>query len=384
MIAQHHLRVLGEVAVHLDAGRVRVVAIVIRRRLDRGEVDPGRAGGGLAGVAALEHQQIGHHVGAGGCAHAGLGQAHRADQVGHAGDVLARRGADLVHRAGAGDEQREATGTQPLDRARDEIVMQPEPQRPRGGIGPHHAIREGRVPDRQIEAAGERAARVVLAPHPRLGMHKAGDAGGDRIVFDAGEVAGRTQRGREQGEEQAGAHAGFQHAAPAEAQPHRGPPESRDECFRCEVSILGGTLEGGVFFWRDGGFERRTDFLPAGPEIVLAGAAEAVLRQLRGAEADEAQQSAPARPASARGPTAQAPSKGGLPRCCRVPGRASPGQGCDHRQDGSCCRARPEPPVQLPAAACRRRHRPHRMRTYPQRLTARGRSSPTTRCCRTA
>ena len=229
MIAQHHLRVLGEVAVHLDAGRVRLVAVVIRRRLDRGEVDPGRAGGGLAGVAALEHQQIGHHVGARGCAHAGLGQAHRADQVGHAGDVLARRGADLVHRAGAGDEQREAAGAQPLDRASDEIVMQPEPQRPRGGIGPHHAIRERRIPDRQIEAAGERAPRVIFAPHPRLGMHEAGDAGGDRIVFDAGELAGRTQRGREQGEKQAGAHAGFQHAAPAEAQPHRGPPESRDD-----------------------------------------------------------------------------------------------------------------------------------------------------------
>ena len=56
------------------------------------------------------------------------------------------------------------------------------------------------------------------------------------------------------------------------------------------MSILGGTLEGGVFLRRDGGFERRADLLPAGPEVVLAGAAEAVLRQVRRAEADEAQQ----------------------------------------------------------------------------------------------
>ena len=121
-------------------------------------------------------------------------------------------------------------------------------------------------------------------------MHKARDAGGDRIVFDAGELAGRAQRGREQGEEQAGAHAGFQHAAPGEAQPRRGAPEPANDRLGRVVGVLGGALEGGVFLRRDGGFERRADLLPAGPEAVLAGTAEAVLRQLRGAEADEAQQ----------------------------------------------------------------------------------------------
>ena len=44
-------------------------------------------------------------------------------------------------------------------------------------------------------------------------MHQARDAGGDRIVFDAGELAGLAQRFGQQREEQAGAHAGFQHAA---------------------------------------------------------------------------------------------------------------------------------------------------------------------------
>jgi hypothetical protein len=49
-------------------------------------------------------------------------------------------------------------------------------------------------------------------------------------------------------------------------------------------------LQGGVFLRRDGGFERRAGLLPAGAEVVLAGAAKAVLRQFRSAETDEAQQ----------------------------------------------------------------------------------------------
>jgi hypothetical protein len=56
------------------------------------------------------------------------------------------------------------------------------------------------------------------------------------------------------------------------------------------MRILCGALQGGVFLGRNGGFERRAGLLPAGAEIVLAGTAEAVLRQLRGAETDETQQ----------------------------------------------------------------------------------------------
>ena len=74
------------------------------------------------------------------------------------------------------------------------------------------------------------------------------------------------------------------------AQPFGGAPESADDRLRRVVGILRGALQGGVFLRRDGGFERRADLLPAGAEIVLAGTAEAVLRQFRRAEADEAQQ----------------------------------------------------------------------------------------------
>ena len=46
---------------------------------------------GLVVRAALKHQHVDHHVGARRRAHAAFRQAHRADQVGHAGDVLPRR-----------------------------------------------------------------------------------------------------------------------------------------------------------------------------------------------------------------------------------------------------------------------------------------------------
>jgi hypothetical protein len=56
------------------------------------------------------------------------------------------------------------------------------------------------------------------------------------------------------------------------------------------VGILRGALQGDIFFRRDGGFERGADVLPVWPEFRLAGAAKAILRQFRSAEADEAQQ----------------------------------------------------------------------------------------------
>ena len=98
-------------------------------------------------------------------------------------------------------------------------------------------------------------------------MHQPGDAGGDRVVFDAGELAGIAQRGGQQREEQAGAHAGFQHPPAGEAEPFGGAPEAADDRLRRVVGILRSALQGGVFFRRDGGFERRAGFLPAGAKF---------------------------------------------------------------------------------------------------------------------
>ena len=155
----------GPAGVAAVAGIVRfagfVIALLIRhRRLDRSEVDPGRALRRLAGRAALEHQQIDNHAGPGGGLHAALGQAHRAHEVCHAGDMFAGRCAGLVHRAGAGDEQRDAAGAQPRDRSADEVVVQPQPQGAGGGIGPHHAVGERRIPDARDRSVPDRVLRV--------------------------------------------------------------------------------------------------------------------------------------------------------------------------------------------------------------------------------
>ena len=77
---------------------------------------------------------------------------------------------------------------------------------------------KGGLPIARSKPPAELAARVILAADPRLGMHEARDAGGDRVVFDAGQLAGLAQRLRQQREEQAGAHAGLEHAAAGEAE----------------------------------------------------------------------------------------------------------------------------------------------------------------------
>ena len=94
-----------------------VVALGCRAVLDRHfhEVVPVGAAHGLTFGAALEHQDVDHDVGAGGGAHAAFGQPDRADQVGHAGDVLAGGGPGLVHRAGAGYEDGDPAGPEPGD-----------------------------------------------------------------------------------------------------------------------------------------------------------------------------------------------------------------------------------------------------------------------------
>jgi hypothetical protein len=52
------------------------------------------------------------------------GMPDGADEIGHGGDALARGVARLVHRAGAGDKKRNATGPQPCDGQGDEVIMQ--------------------------------------------------------------------------------------------------------------------------------------------------------------------------------------------------------------------------------------------------------------------
>ena len=314
--AQHHPGVRGEVAVYLDGAAATVArpALLLRRGLvltrlgrfgrpvlvgilrragverDFGQVPPCDAVRGLPLGAALEHQYVDHDVGAGGGAHAALGQAHGADQVGQAGDVLARRRVGLVHRAGAGHEHGQPTGPQPGDGTRDEVVVQPQVQRRRGRVGAHDPVGEGRVADGEVEAAAERAPGVVLAAHPGTGMHQPRDAGGHRVVFHPGQAGRTPERFGQQGEEQPRPHARLQHAAAGEAEALHGAPQGADDGLRRVVGILGGALEGGILGRGHGVGEDLPDLVPSRAEPGLARQREGVLCQVGGAEADEAQQ----------------------------------------------------------------------------------------------
>ena len=102
-------------------------------------------------------------------------------------------------------------------------------------------------------------------------------------------VASRRASGQ-QGEEQARSHAWLQDVPAVEPEVLGGAPEAADHRLGGVVGVLRCPLQGGVFRRRRDGREGATDFLPAGPETVRAGQREAILGQVRGPEADEAQE----------------------------------------------------------------------------------------------
>ena len=257
---------------------------------DLDEVRPGRPRWRLAFGAALEHQHVDNHLRAGRRVHDALRQAHGADQVGEARDVLACHGAGLVHRAGAADEQRDAARPEACDRAGDEVVVEPQAERGRGGVCANDAVRERRIADHQIKTAGEVAAGVVLAAYAGFRMDEAGNPGRHRIVFDAGELRCTAQCLGQQGEEQAGAHAGLEHAAAGEAETLSGVPQRPDNALGCVVGILRRTLQGRILGGRHRVGEITPDRFPPVAVSGRSGQRKAVLSELGGAEAHKAQQ----------------------------------------------------------------------------------------------
>ena len=201
--AEHHLGMRGEILVDLHDAAAQVPALGIAQLRGRGrgiregcvalglfagvslasihgdlnEVRPGGPRRHLAFRTALEHQHVDDHLRAGRRVHDPLRQTHGADQVGETCDVLARRGAGLVHCAGAADEQRDATRPEAGDRAGDEVVVEPQAERGRGGVGTDDAVRERRIADHQVEAAGEIAAGVVLAADAGFRVDRGGQSG---------------------------------------------------------------------------------------------------------------------------------------------------------------------------------------------------------------
>ena len=310
MRPEHHLRVVCKILVDLDdalafvtprcaatfvrhvAGR-KVLVVVDCAHLSGlqhqfAQVHPIGAPRFLSLAAALKHQNVDNHLGPGGRTHRAFRQARGADQVRQAGNVLAGGRHRLVHRPGAGDEQRYAARPQPADGAGDEVVVQAQTKGGGRRIRADDAVRERRVADREIEAPAEGAACVILASHAGLGMDQGRDAGGDGVVFHPGQAGGFAQGFRQQGEEQASPHPWLEDPPAVKAEMLGGAPKAADHRLGGVVGILRCPLQGGVFRRCRDAREVTADLLPARPETVGTGQREAILGQVRGAEADEA------------------------------------------------------------------------------------------------
>ncbi len=120
MCSQHKIRVTDKPSIDADD------ALILRAGLNLLGVEPGLVAFGFSDLALAEEQNIDHHIRAGIGAETALGQADCGDQVGRFGDVLTGGTIRLVHGAGAGDEGGERSRFQEIDRARDEIVVQPQ------------------------------------------------------------------------------------------------------------------------------------------------------------------------------------------------------------------------------------------------------------------
>ncbi|MER8949835.1 hypothetical protein [Mesorhizobium sp. M0809] len=96
--------------------------------------------------------------------------------------------------------------------------MQPQCDRPIRPIGAHGSIRKRRIAERKVEMCRQVGAGEIAGYDPRSRLQQPGDARGDGIEFDPGDVGDAAQGLRHQRRKQAGSDAWFKNptAAPSE------------------------------------------------------------------------------------------------------------------------------------------------------------------------
>ena len=189
--AEHEIGVADEPAVDADRAIVAIVGP------DLVSVEPGEIALSLVVPPLSEEENVDDDIGAGVGAEAALRQTNGGDEIGRLGDVFTRRAIGLVHGARTGDERRESAGLQQVDRARDEIVVEPKPHRPIGAVRAHGSIRERRIADGEIEARRQIGAREVGVEDAGPRLQQASDAGSHGIDLDAGDMHLVAQVGRD-------------------------------------------------------------------------------------------------------------------------------------------------------------------------------------------
>ena len=283
MRPERHFGMLDEVAVD----RKRRLAVLGRHGF--GKNVPRRAGRRGSRIPLLQEQDVDHDFCSSAVVHCAFGHAHRADQIGHCGDVLARLAIDLVHRPARRYEGGETAWAQPLDRAGDEVIMQGQAQLSGWIVGAHGPVRERRIADCEVVELRQSRLREILVPDAGVRVEEFGDPGGRWVHFDAGQRQLADEGFRAKGEEQARPATWLEDAPAVEAHPAERPPDGADHELRRVVGVLGGPLEVGEVVARDEPFEFDAEILPGGRESV-SGAAEDPVGEVGRAERREARQ----------------------------------------------------------------------------------------------
>ena len=281
MRSERHVGMLDEVAVD----RKRRLAVLGRHGL--GKNVPRRAGRRSSRTPLLQEQDVDYDFCSSAVVHCALRQAHRADQVGHRGDVLARLAIDLVHRPARGDEGGEAAWPQSLDRSRDEIIVQRKAQLSGWIVRADGAVGERWIADCEVVELRQSRLREILVANEGVRVEEFGDPGGRWVHLDAGQRQFANEGFRAKSEEQARATPWLQNTATVETHPAQRPPDGADHELRRVVGVLGGPLEVGEVVARDEPFQFDAEIFPGGRESV-SGAAEDPVGEVGRAERREA------------------------------------------------------------------------------------------------
>ena len=190
-LAQHHVRVVDEVAVHLDAVFIG------------GQMDPFRFNIHHS-VPLLEKQNVRHHLSTGSGLKGVVGKPNGPQQVGPLCDVFPGAAGALIHGEAGGDKSDDAAGTHFVQRFGDKILMDGQIQ-PVIPLVQYLKLAEGDIADGHIkEIVWE--VHLLKAPDTDAGLlvEVPGYDAGHIIQFYAVQLAAR-HAVREHTEEIAGA-----------------------------------------------------------------------------------------------------------------------------------------------------------------------------------
>lgn len=282
MGAEHEVGMACKPAVHADR------TLIVDSRPHLINIKPDLIAFRFSCLALAEEEDVNDDIGAGVAPKAAFWQADRRDQVGGFGDMLACGRSGLVQRAMRGDEGGQCARLQQVDRARNEIIVEPQAKRPVGPVGADGAIGKGRIADGEIVDRRQIRAGEVAFNDARPRLKKAHDARRDRIELDPGDIGGVAVLWWDEGREEPCPDTGLKHPAPAPAETLDPSPDRPDDQFRREMGILGAAGKRGIISLRHGGFERRTERVPAITKIDLARPAEHAIGKLASSEASEA------------------------------------------------------------------------------------------------